>query len=102
MDFSKVESITISEGIVKKIESKGIVIWEEPEKLVNFTIDNISYTVAPGTTWYTFANEQGWNCYSEQDGVWDADYNYMVKKVGDSMGVTGGDVIESTKYTWSI
>ena len=60
--------------------------------MITFTIDGVSYQVTNGTTWYEWANANGWNCSSETDGVWDSNYDCRILD-SNGMDMSGGDVI---------
>ena len=84
-----------SSGVVQDIGTATIEATQ-----TSFSISGDNYTVPNGTTWYTFATEQGWSCYSEGDGVWDADYSMCVVDENGEY-VSGGDIIKSSHYEWT-
>lgn len=67
---------------------------------VEFTVDGTAYSVELGTTWHDWANANGWNCSSNEDGVWDSDYNYHIVN-SSGTGVNGGDTIIAGIYSLS-
>ena len=68
---------------------------------ITFTINGTSYTVIKGTTWYEWANANGWNCSSGSDNVWDQNYDFRVHdKNGNA--VSGADIILEQDYEMNI
>lgn len=68
---------------------------------ITFVLDGTTYTVSEGTTWKHFSDENGLNCASDEDGVWDANYNYRVYN-SSGQSCKGGDVIVSDTYVWVV
>lgn len=68
---------------------------------ITFILDGTTYTVENGTTWKHFSDENGLNCASDEDGVWDANYNYRVYN-SSGQSCKGGDVIVSDTYVWVV
>lgn len=68
---------------------------------ITFILDGTTYTVENGTTWKHFSDENGLNCASNEDGVWDANYDYQVYNSSGQI-CKGGDVIVSDTYVWAV
>ena len=93
----EVDSIAPGE-IVAEWDGTGVVIApiepEEPEQLMTFTINGISYTMENRMTWYEWTrseyNIDGFSCANENDYVYEAESS---NKVTDS---EGNDVLGTT------
>lgn len=87
---SLLEMITSLEARIAILEGK-----------ITFYIDNEKYQVEEGTTWFNFAAENGLNCASLEDHVWDETYNVRVFDVEENNYVIGETIIIKDKnYTW--
>ena len=87
---SLLEMITSLEARIAILEGK-----------ITFYIDDEKYQVEEGTTWFKFAAENGLNCASLEDYVWDEAYSVRVFDVEENNYVIGETVIIKDKnYTW--
>lgn len=102
--LSTVEAETITEEELDEIFN---TVFPPTTVTVTFTLTGLTdsdgifssdtQTVDAGTTWYVWANANGWNCMSQADGVWDPDYDFCVAKE-DGTYVSGADLIEAITY----
>lgn len=73
MDFSTVKALSIKEGVVKKIEYNGVIIWQEAPSIKNW----VRYSINQDGTVYN--NGQGYKIgYRVRSGGAEGEDNYAV------------------------
>lgn len=86
IDFATLQGLTIPEGVVTKIESSGVVLWEMQNGRIVLEVEKYTSDTYAGETTYTGESFILLDIYPKTNGTVSVTYGGLTKTVTDTSG----------------